>query len=80
MVRASLPVDRTTVCPGRGKEMLSVGRVNGRGCDEVGKKRNEIDRMFEMKLYVVGLSETKLRGEGEMRLEESARGWGGGHK
>ena len=39
----SLPVDLTPVCPGRGKEMLSVGRVNGRGCDDGDRKTESLE-------------------------------------
>ena len=54
------------VCPGSKSRMLRIGCLYVRGCNEV-EKRDEIGSMFEKcKLDILGLSEAKLRGEGEL--------------
>ena len=61
-----LEVAPTPFCPGSGSEVLNMGFLSVRGCNEI-EKRDKIGRMFkECRLDLLGLSETKLRREIEM--------------
>ena len=54
------------VRPGSESGVLRIGCLNVRVCNEM-EKRGEIGSMFEVcKLDILGLIETKLRGEGEL--------------
>ena len=67
-----LKVATTRVRPGNVSELLKIGCLNVRGA--VRRKRDEIESMFEkFKLDILGLSDVKLRGEGELSFG-NARG------
>ncbi len=44
---------------------LKIGSLNVRGCSMNEDKREEIGRLFERRLDVLALSETKMKGKGE---------------
>ena len=61
----------------KGSSLRRIGCMNVRGCNEESKKEEIVRMMDECKLDVLALSETKVRGKGEWKME-GVRGYRSG--